>query len=111
MKDYALLADPGKLPTSIRFSHNETSLTIFDGYPKALFHFLVLARPSKVHSVDRLADLRTLLRGDKQQAKDLLLSLKSTSDEVKAQIEKEMVNRYGFKWPIWTGFHAVPSML
>jgi len=111
LRDYALLADPTKLPLSVRFSHNETSLTIFDCYPKAIFHFLVLARPSKVHSVGRLADLRTLLRGDKQAARDFLLGLKDTAEDVKRQIEKEMVSRYGFKWSIWTGFHAVPSML
>jgi len=111
LKDYALLSDPTKLPASIRFSHNESNLTIFDCYPKAIFHFLVLSRPSKVISANRLADLRTLLRGDKQQAKDTLFGLKHTADDIKVQIEKEMLTRYGFKWPIWTGFHAVPSML
>ncbi len=36
-------------------------------------------------------------------------SLKGAQLVVK-DIEDEMISRYGFKWDIWVGFHAVPSM-
>jgi aprataxin len=111
LRQYALHPNPEKLPNSIRFSHNDTSLSIFDCYPKSIFHFLVLPRSTKSVSIDSLADLQTLLRSDKIRAKAVLLDLKNTANDLRLQIEKEMVNRYGFKWEIWTGFHAVPSML
>jgi aprataxin len=111
LKQYATHPNPGKLPPSIRFSHNETTVTVFDTYPKGIFHFLVLPRPTKDLSVETLADLRTLLKGDKQKANALLLALQETSNGIRLKIEKEMLKRYGFKWEIWSGFHAVPSVM
>jgi aprataxin len=29
---------------------------------------------------------------------------------LRGEIEREMLAHYGFTWPIWAGFHAVPSM-
>jgi len=110
LRQYATHPNPEKLPNALRFSHNETSITIFDTYPKSIFHFLILARPTGDLSANALADLRTLLRCDKQQAKAALQVLKQASEELQLQIEKEMLRKYGFKWGIWTGFHAVPSM-
>jgi len=43
-------------------------------------------------------------------AKDVLAELKQEADNVKAMIESEMLKKYGFKWEVWMGFHAVPSM-
>ncbi|KAI0064664.1 hypothetical protein BV25DRAFT_1852604 [Artomyces pyxidatus] len=110
LRSYAQKRNPAKLPPSLLFSHTDTTITIFDCYPKALFHFLVLPRPSPTLSVFDLASLRTLLRGDKQRARDVLLLLRAEGARVRTSIEEEMRARYGFAWPVWTGFHAVPSL-
>jgi hypothetical protein len=46
LRTYAKLDDASiaKLPPTVYFSHTGHTLTIFDAYPKALFHFLVLPR-------------------------------------------------------------------
>lgn len=111
LRQFAIQQNPEKIPNSIRFAHDETSLTIFDAYPKSLFHFLVLLRPTSSLPIQALDDLRSLLNHDKSQAKTVLEDLKVTADGIRKQIEDEMIKRYGFKWEIWTGFHAVPSML
>lgn len=102
--------DPDGLPSSILFSHSATTLTIYDGYPKSIFHFLILPRilsPSQERGLD---SLRTLLQSDKTQAKAVLNALNDEANNLRKEIEDEMVKRYGFKWGIWVGFHAVPSM-
>jgi len=93
LRQYATQPNPENLPSALRFSHNKTSLTIFDAYPKSIFHFLILARPTEEVPANVLADLRTLLRSDKQRAKATLLALKQTSQEIQLQIEKEMVKK------------------
>jgi len=88
---------------------------VLDKFPKAKFHFLVLPR---VHdkSPATLADLyslKTLLKStglDKEMTKEIILGLKEDAVQVKTEIEKEMDRMYGFTWPTWIGFHAVPSM-
>ncbi|KAH9027681.1 hypothetical protein EDB84DRAFT_1670019 [Lactarius hengduanensis] len=82
LRTYAKLSDPSltALPPTVYFSHTKHTLTIFDAYPKALFHFLTLRV---------LADEAARLRG---------------------VVEEEMRARYGFAWDVWVGFHAVPSM-
>jgi aprataxin len=111
LRSYATKSKPETLPSSILFSSNEKTLTIFDAYPKAIFHFLVLPRPSGVSlSVFELANLRSLLKVGRNKAKAVLDILKDEALRVKANIEDEMKNRYGFVWDIWIGFHAVPSM-
>ena len=111
------------------FAHNASSLTIFDAYPKATFHFLLLPRilssvgegADAIVEVEgttsvqplkaaQLSNLQSLLKVDKARAKDLILGLHRDAQEVRRLIEEEMMNRYGFKWDIYTGFHAVPSM-
>ena len=48
LRAYAKLDDASiaakKLPPTVYFSHTHHTLTIFDAYPKALFHFLILPR-------------------------------------------------------------------
>lgn len=83
---------------------------MFDVFPKSIFHFLVLPRVLPPLSVDELANLRTLLKGDKARAKQVLMDLSDEAGNVKKMIREEMLNRYGFEWEIWAGFHAVPSM-
>ena len=164
LRAYAKLDDASlaaTLPPTVYFSHTRHTLTIFDAYPKALFHFLVLPRlriattcsPAedgrgelerdsdagasvKVVVADRTADLtslRTLLQravsasaataSDKsidldsdsdsdarERAKGTLSVLSDEATRLQGQIEREMQAHYGFKWPIWIGFHAIPSM-
>jgi aprataxin len=51
-----------------------------------------------------------LLKCEKNSAKELLTDLSREANNVKKMIESEMFKKYGFKWDIWMGFHAVPSM-
>jgi aprataxin len=60
--------------------------------------------------VFELTNLQSLLKGDKQRAKEVLKDMSNEADNVKKMIQEEMQKRYGFQWEIWTGFHAVPSM-
>jgi aprataxin len=108
-------------------------MTIYDAYPKSIFHFLVLPRATspgstkpvspktngeatpriRLPSAFDLSSLRTLLNSkniDKQAAKGVLTSMKDEGMKVKSEIEQEMEKRYGFVWDVWLGFHAVPSM-
>ncbi|ESK93045.1 hypothetical protein Moror_8948 [Moniliophthora roreri MCA 2997] len=103
---------PSDFPSSILFSHTDWTLTIYDAYPKSMFHFLVLPRvqPDSDITLKDLHSLKTLLRCDKARAKEIIDALSTDAEDVKKEIESEMVKRYGFKWPIWTGFHAAPSM-
>lgn len=141
LRTYAL-KDPITLPASILFHHSDKTMTIYDAYPKSIFHFLVLPRilsPSTITattntdsetvthdqtahskatttaslSVPDLSSLRTLLNSrniSKEQAKEVILSLKEDALKVKTEIEQEMEKRYGFVWDVWIGFHGAPSM-
>ena len=103
---------PEALPASILFKHSARNLVIFDAFPKAIFHFLILPRIQEPRlNADVLTDLRTLVSGDKELAKEVITSLEEEAKEVKKEIEDEMVDRYGFKWDVWTGFHGAPSMV
>ena len=47
LRAYAKMDDASitsKLPPTVYFSHTPQTLTVFDAFPKALFHFLVLPR-------------------------------------------------------------------
>ncbi len=166
LRTYAKLDDASlltTLPPTVYFSHTRQTLTIFDAYPKALFHFLILPRlnvsvrsaasttttlaedgdgderrehDSEIKVADTAADLtslRTLLQRasassssssssssnikDKDEDSDALERAQGTlnvlsyeATRLQSKIEREMNVHYGFKWPIWIGFHAVPSM-
>ncbi|KAG1768385.1 HIT-like domain-containing protein [Suillus occidentalis] len=107
---YAQKSNPASLPPSVLLSHSETCLTVFDGFPKSIFHFLVIPRVRLPFNVYQLANLRSLLKCEKNSAKELLTVLSREANNVKKMIESEMLKKYGFKWDIWMGFHAVPSM-
>ncbi|KAF8136623.1 HIT-like domain-containing protein [Boletus edulis] len=102
LRGYAQHARPESIP--------DKCLTVFDAFPKSIFHFLVLPRIRPPLNAGELANLRTLLKGDKARAKQVLLDLSDEADKIKKLIREEMLNRYGFQWEIWTGFHASPSM-
>ncbi|KAG8800102.1 hypothetical protein FRC18_008114 [Serendipita sp. 400] len=55
-------------------------------------------------------NLRSLLQWDRERAKATVLRLQQDSKQIIEDIEDEMIRLHGFKWKIWTGFHAVPSM-
>ncbi|KAG1743902.1 HIT-like domain-containing protein [Suillus lakei] len=107
---YASKPNPTTLPPSILLSHSETCLTVFDAFPKSIFHLLVIPRIKPPLSVRHLADLRSLLRCEKSIAKGMLMNLNEEANNVKKMIEEEMMKRYKFKWEIWMGFHPISSM-
>jgi aprataxin len=110
LRSYAQKANPASLPPSILLTHSATSLTIFDAYPKSIFHFLIMPRVVSPLTIFDLSNLRTLLKCRKELAKEVLLGLKDDANKTKGMIEEEMVTRYGFKWGVWIGFHGTPSM-
>ncbi|KAK9894865.1 HIT-like protein, partial [Cystobasidium minutum MCA 4210] len=113
--DYAKTKNPSSLPDDILLMHTKQTLTIWDKYPKAKFHFLTLPRLPFIEpgSGDELTqatlDSLSALLANKHALKVLKI-LKDASDEVKEQIEDEMLKREGFIWPISVGFHAIESM-
>ncbi|KAJ8520410.1 hypothetical protein ONZ45_g2767 [Pleurotus djamor] len=110
LRSYASKADLSKLPPTVLFSHNDKTLTIFDAYPKAIFHFLLLPRTQPPFSTFDISSLRSLLKCEKSAAKTLLEQMNEDAQVVVKDIEAEMISRYGFKWDIWLGFHGAPSM-
>ncbi|VDB82726.1 unnamed protein product [Peniophora sp. CBMAI 1063] len=110
LRAYATKKDPSTLPSTVLFSHTSSTITIFDAYPKAIFHFLILPRPSQRLSVLDLANLRSLIRKDNELALVVVKELQAEAVKLKGEIHVEMLERYGFTWPIHCGFHAVPSM-
>ena len=115
LRKYAQLKAPEKLPKNIYFHHSEHMVTIFDLYPKATFHLLVLPRikDNGIFNAKNLTSLKTLLNSPgvkKEEALQLLRLLKEEADHVKAECLKEMKDRWGFTWNLHLGFHAVQSM-
>lgn len=123
LRKIAQTADPSKLPASKLFAHTERTITIFDAFPKATFHFLVLPRVTGVEprTATRLASLSALVklrsgatREDVRrvmgEAKEVLEGVKEDAVVVKRMVEEEMMRRFGCRWDVWMGFHAVPSM-
>lgn len=89
-------------------------MAIFDKYPKAIFHFLLLPRiiAGLGFTANDLTNIQTLLeKGEMVEAKMFIQGLKKDAEMVKEMIEKEMLEKHGYKWDVWIGFHAVPSML
>jgi hypothetical protein len=70
LRTYAKLDDASiaKLPPTVYFSHTGHVLTIFDAYPKALFHFLILPRLLRtrrtITSADTTIDTTAVTAGD-----------------------------------------------
>ncbi|KAF8628452.1 hypothetical protein AX15_003967 [Amanita polypyramis BW_CC] len=106
-----VLREPINLPKSILYSCTNSVLVLFDAYPKSIFHFLVLPPVRPPFTAEDLTNLRTLFKKDTELAKEVIQELKTVAQSLKQDIEEEMTKRYGFKWEIWIGFHAVPSML
>ena len=110
LRQHATLPNPATLPPSVLFSHTDQTLTVFDTFPKSIFHVLVLPRVPALGTVEQLDNLTALLK-DKSRAQTVLDALTSAAEDAKSSILEEMQSRYGFQWGIRCGFHAVPSML
>ncbi|KAH8090926.1 hypothetical protein HD553DRAFT_303735 [Filobasidium floriforme] len=128
---YAKAVNPDRdLPSDVKLVHNQHTMTIFDLYPKAKYHFLVLPRlplvlPTNTSPPDKidffpidLVSLSSLLRLNRHKKSPetasppmmVLEKLKEAAEECVAMIKDEMLKTEGFIWDIWVGFHAVPSM-
>ncbi len=88
---YAQLSDPARLPLNVRVSHTERALSLFDKFPKAMYHLLVLPRVHESLTLKDLASLETVLNMDEGKAKGCLLMLKEESALAISMIEDEMV--------------------
>lgn len=107
-------ASSSTLPPTLLLTNTDASLTLFDKYPKATYHFLVLPRmlADSVFTAKELTNLHTLLaKGKKAEAKTLIEGLKRDAEIVKGMVEEEMLKKHGYKWDVWMGFHAVPSLM
>jgi hypothetical protein len=128
LKRYAQMTDLAGLPASVLFSHTASSLTVFDAYPKAKFHFLVMPRilSGTISSGERgdmsslpeplnapqLHNLRTLLKIDKSRSKELLVALREDAMKVGEVMSGQtflvykvlrLKNPSKRKWPHTTG--------
>ncbi|KAJ9104787.1 hypothetical protein QFC19_003928 [Naganishia cerealis] len=124
---YAALHHPHThLPPDVYLLHDPHTLTIFDRFPKAKYHFLILPRipfpvgdeddddeDKAIETVPRnaLASLHALLTtASRATALAVLHKLQQASLEVVEMVKDEMGKTDGFEWGIEVGFHAVPSM-
>ncbi|KAH7340220.1 HIT-like domain-containing protein [Rhizoctonia solani] len=105
-----VLSNPGDLGSDLLLSESEHCITIFDKYPKAMFHFLILPKFSVTITASATTNLSTFLRWDKQVALECLQHMKRDAETAKSMVEDEMMKQHGFKWDVLIGFHAVPSM-
>ncbi|PPR03537.1 hypothetical protein CVT24_007023 [Panaeolus cyanescens] len=143
LRRYAGLPMPGQvLSKSVLFSEAEDTITVYDAFPKSIFHLLVLPRSQPapedeeedssqptllqfVHSAKstkpkakqslptahQVRNLPTMLSNlPKSQSKEILLKMQDAACSAKQEIEAEMIRIYGWKWDVWIGFHAIPSM-
>ncbi|KAL8281116.1 hypothetical protein RQP46_006474 [Phenoliferia psychrophenolica] len=113
LEKYARAKDPRKeIPAGVFLKADSETITIFDGFEKAKYHFLCMPRdpfPSekKIPSKD-LVSLSALLSS--ASALEILLALKKSAEGVKTMIEDEMLKTEGWVWGVQVGFHASESM-
>ena len=93
LRSYAQKSHPETLPPSVLLEFTDSTITIFDAYPKSVFHFLILPRVKPPLTVFELASLRTVLKADKGHARAVLDTLGEEAEKVKLQIRKEMIKR------------------
>jgi diadenosine tetraphosphate (Ap4A) HIT family hydrolase len=119
----AILPSPStSLSPRILLTSNPSTIAIFDAYPKAKYHFLVLPRypfpaqndPETTKSIarlDHLDDLQSVLTKTTREAREQIINqLSETAREVEEMIRDEMVKSEGVEWKIDMGFHAIPSL-
>ena len=107
------LARRGVGGQSTFFGYTPNTITVFDQYPKSLFHFLVIPRVKAPPLIGKnLKNLRTLFSSNipKEYAHRVIQEIAEDAHALKSTVEEEMVNHYGFKWPVVMGFHSIQSM-
>ncbi|ORX40131.1 HIT-like domain-containing protein [Kockovaella imperatae] len=121
LRQYAITPSPSSsFPASVLLFSNPSCIVIFDAYPKAKYHFLVLPRypyhlsssqasSSKVQ-LDHLDNIKSLLKAPRDVRKAVLDSMGETAREVEEMIKDEMIKTEGFEWGVNMGFHSIPSM-
>ncbi|KIR30433.1 aprataxin [Cryptococcus deuterogattii 99/473] len=123
LRQYATLSDPqSSLPPSKLLFSNSNTMVVFDAYPKAKYHFLVLPRypfppqsdpdsDESIVSIETLDDLKSLLlKAGPDEREEIIRAMAETAREVEEMIKDEMLKTEGFEWRIDVGFHAIPSM-
>jgi len=115
LRDYSLVKSPStQIPPSVLLLDSAKCIAIFDAFPKAKYHFLVLPRypfPSSGKcNIDHLSDLESLLRAPKDITKEVIGAMRAMAGEVEEMIKDEMMKTEGFTWEVDMGFHAIPSM-
>jgi aprataxin len=123
LRRYALVESPStQIPASVLLIDSPQCITIFDAYPKAKYHFLVLPRhpflsgpegegTKSLCSVDNLDDLESVMtRTSKEARREIVGAMSSMAKEVVEMIRDEMMKTEGFTWGVDVGFHAEPSM-
>lgn len=114
LRSYACKADPVKELRSLLFDHSDKTITIFDTFPKSIFHFLILPRTSAYKDAGLrekdLTSLKTLLKCGQEKSGIVIRDLEEAAKVCVQRVEQEMMDMYKFKWDIWVGFHPVPSM-
>ena len=116
--EYAEASNPTtSIDSNVLLTHTQDTITVQDKFPKSIFHYLVLPRLKHDDgsartdiTASRVKELRSLLKGDKSVAREVLETLARDAKEVKGMIENKMMEQFQFKWPIWIGFHSVQSM-
>jgi aprataxin len=89
-------------------------LTLFDKYPKACVSFLGVTEDTRRLCVycERFDEPAYLAgEGDESGGQEAHRRLKKDAEIVKGMVEKEMLKKHGYKWEVWIGFHAVPSLV
>lgn len=109
LRDAAKLARPHTLGSALLLE-NESCIAIFDKYPKAKYHILILPRIPYFHtsSERQLDSLASVLQHN--NAREIVSAMAEMATEVEEMIVDEMVKTEGFRWGVNVGFHAVPSM-
>ncbi|GAA5819978.1 hypothetical protein JCM11251_005433 [Rhodosporidiobolus azoricus] len=115
LEGYARLKRPQKeLPPGVWLASDDKTLTIFDGFEKAKYHFLVMPRdPLPLEGggtvpSSHLESLSKLLQSEHKV--EVLKALQAQAEEVKEMIQDEMQKEEGWVWDVQVGFHAVESM-
>lgn len=115
LRDFAKVKNAtASLPPNVLLLETPRCIAVFDAYPKAMYHFLVLPKiPFVVSDTKQLKEaeldnLSTLLQDP--DYKDVLAALTEAATEVVDMVRDEMVKTHGFEWQINTGFHSIPSM-
>lgn len=109
---YAQCRDPSTEIKDILRHFTEDTITVDYPYPRSTYHRIIIPRiRAPPYIAPNLVNLRALLNSNsitKQEALDLILAMKRDAEQVKADIEREMTEKYKFKWDVLMAFNPVP---